>query len=103
MSDLKVQRQAFHAAMNEHRQLVHGEDATRANLGEASPATRTPWRDAILQPPKPQITPSAEILRSPPSMTSNPRLEANHCPSRHLDGELAELALSAWESVRSGL
>jgi hypothetical protein len=63
MSDLKVQRQAFLAAMNEHRQLVPGEDATRGNLGEASPASRTPWRDAILQPPKPQITPSAEILQ----------------------------------------
>ena len=63
MSDLTVQRQAFRAAMNEHRQPVPGEDATRANLGEASPASRTPWRDAILQPPKPQITPSAEILQ----------------------------------------
>jgi hypothetical protein len=61
-SDLKVQQQAFHAAMNEHRQLVTGEDTTRDNPGEASPASRTPWRDAILQPPKPQITPSAEIL-----------------------------------------
>jgi hypothetical protein len=48
--------------MNEHRQLVTGEDTTRDNPGEASPASRTPWRDAILQPPKPQITPSAEIL-----------------------------------------
>ena len=63
MSDLKVQRQAFRAAMNEHRQLVPGEDATRGNLDEASSASRTPWRDAILQPPKPQITPSAEILQ----------------------------------------
>jgi hypothetical protein len=63
MSDLKVQRQAFRAAMNEHRKPVTGEDATRGNLDEASPASRTPWRDAILQPPKPQITPSAEILQ----------------------------------------
>ncbi len=63
MSDLKVQRQAFRAAMNEHRHLVPGEDATRGNLGEASSASRTPWRDAILHPPEPQITPSAEILQ----------------------------------------
>ena len=62
MGDLTVQRQAFRAAMNEQGQPVPGEDATRANLGEASPASRAPWRDAILQPPKPQITPSAEIL-----------------------------------------
>jgi len=54
MGDLTVQRQAFRAAMNEHQQPVPG---------EASSAARTPWRDAILQPPKPQITPSAEILQ----------------------------------------
>ena len=46
---LWVQRQAFRAAMNEHRQLVPGEDATSGNLVEASPASRTPWRDALLQ------------------------------------------------------
>jgi hypothetical protein len=62
MGDLTVQRQAFRAPMNEQGQLVPGEDVTRANLGEASPAARAPWRDAILQPPKPQIIPSAEIL-----------------------------------------
>jgi hypothetical protein len=62
MGDLTVQRQAFRPAINEHRQLVPGEDVTRTNLGEASPSSRTPWRDAILQPPKPQIPPSAEIL-----------------------------------------
>jgi hypothetical protein len=63
MGDLKFQRQAFRAAMNEYRQPVPGEDATRGNPGEASPVSRMPWRDAILQPPKPQITPSAEILQ----------------------------------------
>ena len=62
MGDLNVQRQAFPAAMNEHRQLAPGENASWVNSGEASPASRTPWQDAILQPPKPQITPSAEIL-----------------------------------------
>jgi conjugative relaxase-like TrwC/TraI family protein len=63
IGELKVQRQAFRAAMNEQRQRVPGEDATRANPGEASPASRTPRRDAILQPPKPQITPTPEILQ----------------------------------------
>jgi hypothetical protein len=62
IDDLTVQRHAFRAAMNEQGQQVPGEDVTQANLGEASPASRAPWRDAILQPPKPQITPSAEIL-----------------------------------------
>jgi hypothetical protein len=62
MGDLTVQRQIFRAAMSEQGQRVPGEDVTRTNLGEASPASRAPWRDAILQPPRPQITPSAEIL-----------------------------------------
>jgi hypothetical protein len=62
MGDLTVQRQAFRTATNEQGQRVPGEDVTRANPGEASPVSRAPWRDAILQPPKPQITPSAEVL-----------------------------------------
>jgi hypothetical protein len=62
MGDLTVQRQAFRAAMNEQGQRVPGEDVTRTDPDKASPASRTPWRDAILQPPKPQITPSVEIL-----------------------------------------
>ena len=43
------------------RDLEEQPQAFRA--GEASPALRPPWRDAILQPPQPQITPSAEILQ----------------------------------------
>jgi hypothetical protein len=81
MGDLTVQRQAFPAAMNEHRQLFPGKDVTQANLGEASPAQRTPRRDAILQPPEPQITHRRKFSSSPPNMTSNTRPEANHCPS----------------------
>ena len=66
--DLEAQRQAFRAAMNEHRTLAPSEDVAWGDLSEASPALRPPWRDAILQPPKPQITPSAEI----------PQLAAEH-------------------------
>jgi len=61
--DLEAPQQAFHAAMNEHRRLFLSEDVAWGGLGEASPALRTPWQDAILQPPRPQITPSAEILQ----------------------------------------
>jgi conjugative relaxase-like TrwC/TraI family protein len=60
--DLEAQRQAFRARMDEHRNLAPREDAAWSGLGEASPAL-PPWGDAILQPPKPQITPSAEILQ----------------------------------------
>lgn len=61
--DLEVQRQAFRAAMNEQRRLAPREDVAWGGLGEASSALPSPWRDAILQPPQPQITPSAEILQ----------------------------------------
>ncbi len=43
--------------------MVPSEDPDRDDLGEAFPARRAPGRDAILQPPKPQITPSAKILQ----------------------------------------
>ena len=60
--DLAVQRQAFRAEMDEHRQRV----PARCDPGQprqGSPAARTPGQDAILQPPKPEITPSARILQ----------------------------------------
>jgi hypothetical protein len=63
MGDLTVQPQAFRPALNEQAQRVPGEDATWANLSKAFPASQALWRNAILQPPKPQITPSAQILQ----------------------------------------
>ena len=62
--DLEVQQQAFRAVMNEHQRLAPSKDMAWGGLGQSSPALRTRWPDAILQPPKPQITPSAEILQS---------------------------------------
>ena len=62
--DLEVQQQAFRIAMNEHRRLIPNKDMAWGGLGQSSPTLRTRWPDAILQPPKPQITPSAEILQS---------------------------------------
>jgi len=59
--DLEVQQQAFPIAMNQHQRLASSKDATQGSVGEASPDLRARWLDAILQPPKPQITPSAEI------------------------------------------
>jgi len=40
-----------------------GRQARRADLGEAFPAWQVPGGDAILQPPKPQITLSAKVLQ----------------------------------------
>ena len=61
--DLEGQQHAFRARINERRRLAPSQDAARGGSGEASPVLRPPWRDAILQPPKPQLTPSAEILQ----------------------------------------
>ncbi len=57
--DPAVQREEFRAEMDERpRLIVPGEDH-----GKAFRAMTTPGQDAILQPPKPEITPSARILQ----------------------------------------
>ena len=57
--DSAVQREQFRAEMDERPGLiVPGEDH-----GKAFRAMKTPGQDAILQPPKPEITPSARILQ----------------------------------------
>jgi conjugative relaxase-like TrwC/TraI family protein len=61
--DLRVQQRAFRTAMTEHHRLTPGKDAAWGGLGQAFPALRRRWPDAILQPPRPEITPSAEILQ----------------------------------------
>jgi hypothetical protein len=45
------------------RQVAHGEDLDWAGLGDTFRSPWAPSRDAILQPPKPQITPSARIIQ----------------------------------------
>ena len=62
--DLAAQCQAFREKIEEHQGLsVPSEDPDWGDLGEAFPAWQAPGRDAILQPPKPQITPSARVLQ----------------------------------------
>jgi hypothetical protein len=62
--DLAMQRQAIHDEMGERQRLtVPGEDPVWGDLGEAFPAWQASGRDAILQPPKPEITSSARILQ----------------------------------------
>jgi hypothetical protein len=41
---------------------VPSEDPDFEDLGHAFPAWNPPGKDAILQPPKPEITPSEKIL-----------------------------------------
>jgi len=62
--DLAMQRQAFRAETGERPRLIApGDDPVWGNLGEAFPAWQASGRDAILQPPKPEIIPSARILQ----------------------------------------
>jgi len=62
--DLAAQRQAFREKMEEFQGLmVPSEDPDWDDLGEAFPSWTPPGRDAILQLPKPQITPTARILQ----------------------------------------
>jgi hypothetical protein len=62
--DLAAQREAFHEQIEERQGLMlTSEDSEWEQLGEAFPARQAPNRDAILQPPKPEITPSAKILQ----------------------------------------
>ena len=62
--DLAMQRQAFRAEMDERQRLtVPAQDPVWGDLGEAFPAWQASGQDAILQPPKPEITPSARILQ----------------------------------------
>jgi hypothetical protein len=62
--DLAAQRLTFRDKIEERQGLmVPSEDPDWGHLGEAFPAWQAPSRDAILQPPEPQITPSTRILQ----------------------------------------
>ena len=63
VQDLAAQRQAFRDKLEERQALkVPSEDPDYEDLGPAFPAWNPPDKDAILQPPKPEIPPSAKIL-----------------------------------------
>ena len=61
--DLAAQRAAFREKMGQRRRLMEAEELDWADLGGALSSWWTPRRDAILQPPKSQIPPSAMILQ----------------------------------------
>ena len=63
IDDLAARHREFTAKLAERQSIkVPAEDPDYDDLGLAFPAWAPPGRDAILQPPKPQITPSARIL-----------------------------------------
>jgi hypothetical protein len=60
---LAAQRQAFREKLDERQALKEpNQDPDFEDLGPAFPAWNPPEREALLQPPKPDITPSAKIL-----------------------------------------
>ena len=62
--DPAAERQVFQAKLGERqRVVVPSKDLDWGGLGEALASWGASRRDAILQPPKPQITPSAIILQ----------------------------------------
>ena len=64
VSDLSAQHQSFWAWMDERqRQAAPSEDLEWPDQGQTSPFVWAPRRDAIFQPPRPEISPSARILQ----------------------------------------
>lgn len=73
ISNLAAERQAFREKLEERQGLkIPSEDPDRQDLGEAFPAQPEPGRDAILQPPKPEITPAEKILQLAAEPDSSP-------------------------------
>jgi hypothetical protein len=65
IQELAAQRKAFREKLEERKGLrIPSEDPSREDLAEAFPDQPAAGREAILQPPKPQIRPSAKILEA---------------------------------------
>jgi hypothetical protein len=63
IKDLAVQRRAFADKLADRQSLtLPAEDPDYGDLGQAFPSWPAPARQAILQPPKPEIEPSERIL-----------------------------------------
>ena len=75
--ELATQRKAFR---EKHEQcqglMIPSENPVRENLGQAFPRQTAFQREAILQPPKPEIRPSAKILKVPGSATPHQKQPA---------------------------
>ena len=58
----------------QHRQslALPSEDPDYGNLGQAFPPWPEPAKDAILQPPKPEITPSPQVLQRAADRDADP-------------------------------
>jgi NAD(P)-dependent dehydrogenase (short-subunit alcohol dehydrogenase family) len=71
--DLAAQHLAFREKMDKRLRLMKpGRDPDWTSLSERLSTWWAPHRDAILQPPKPEITPSARILELPAEHDTEP-------------------------------
>ncbi len=63
IKDMAAQRHAFAERLADRQSLtIPAEDPGYGDLGQAFPPWPAPARDAILQPPKPELQPSPRIL-----------------------------------------
>ena len=63
IKDLGAGRRTFAGRLADRQSLkVPSEDPDYGDLGQAFPSWTGPGKDAILQPPKPEIRPSARVL-----------------------------------------
>ena len=62
--DLAAQHRTFRQIIDQRQhRMTPRKDLDRADLGDTLPSWWAPRPDAILRPPKPEITPSAKILQ----------------------------------------
>jgi hypothetical protein len=77
VKNLAAERRAFADRLAERQSMtIPSEDPDYGDLGRAFPAWPGPDKDAILQPPKPEIRPSAKVLQAARERESEPEAGA---------------------------
>ena len=73
IKDLAAGHHTFAGKLAERQSLtIPSDDPAYGDLGQAFPPWRRPARDAILQPPKPEIRPSPQVLQRAADRDANP-------------------------------
>jgi hypothetical protein len=73
IKDLAAERKAFADRLAERQSMtIPAQDPDYGDLGQAFPAWPGPGKDAILQPPKPEIRPSAKLLNAAAERDNSP-------------------------------
>ncbi len=81
LKDLTVGHHTFAGKLAERQSLtIPSEDPAYGDLGQAFPPWPRPARDAILQPPKPEIRPSPRSSSAPQTATPTRRPQIDSTP-----------------------